>query len=257
MRQVFVQLIQNVLAQSTSQGFSIADISSRLNLTDENSLEVIREVLAMELERDNIQEVDPGKFVLKSLKAYIIGKVDMAASGSAYVISDETEEDTFIAPRKLRNALHGDTVKIFIYAKQNGNHKEGEVVEILERAKMEFTGIVKVSDRFAFLIPDNRKMHHDIFIPLTGLKGAQDGDKAQAKITEWPQGAKNPIGEIIQVLGKQGENNTEMNAILAEYGFPLSFPGIVEKEADRISSQISEETIRERRDFRNDLCNFI
>ena len=250
LRQVFVQLVQNVLSQSPTGGMTIEEISSSLNLVDENSIEVIGEVLTSESERENIGEISSGRYVLKSLKAYIIGKVDMAASGSAYVISDETEEDTFIAPRKLRNALNGDTVKIFIYAKQNGSHKEGEVVEILERAKMEFTGILKLSDRFAFLIPDNRKMHHDIFIPLTALKGAHDGDKAQAKITEWPQGAKNPIGEIIQVLGRQGENNTEMNAILAEYGFPLSFPAIVEKEADRISDVLSETDLLGRRDFR-------
>ncbi len=251
LRQVFVQLIQNTLSQNVNSGMNIQEIATSLNLSDENSLEVIRDVLSSEIQKDNIKESGDGKFILKSLKAYIVGKVDMAASGSAYVISEETDEDTFIAPRKLRNALHGDTVKIFIYATQNGNHKEGEVVEILERAKMEFTGIVKLSDRFAFLIPDNRKMHHDIFIPLTGLKGANDGDKAQARITEWPQGAKNPIGEIIQVLGKQGENNTEMNAILAEYGFPLSFPGIVEKEAERITDAYDPINLLERRDFRD------
>jgi ribonuclease R len=253
LRQVFVQLIQNTLLQSPAEGMNYEEIAHHLNLSDENSLEVIREILSSESKAENLQELENGKFLLKSLKAYIVGKVDMASSGSAYVISDETEEDTFIAPRKLRNALHGDTVKIFIYAKQNGSHKEGEVVEILERAKMEFTGIVKLSDRFGFLIPDNRKMHHDIFIPLTSLHGAQDGDKAQAKITEWPQGAKNPIGEIIQVLGRQGENNTEMNAILAEYGFPLSFPGIVEKEAERISHNPDLMDLSQRRDFRDTL----
>jgi len=250
LRLVFVQLIQNTLLQNPEEGLSLEEIANHLNLSDENSLEVIREILGTEVKKGAIQESSGEKYILRSLKAYIVGKVDMAASGSAYVISDETDEDTFIAPRKLRNALHGDTVKIFIYAKQNGSHKEGEVVEILERAKMEFTGIVKQSDRFAFLIPDNRKMHHDIFIPLTAMNGAKDGDKAQAKITEWPQGAKNPIGEIIQVLGKQGENNTEMNAILAEYGFPLHFPGIVEKEADRISETEALSQIGDRRDFR-------
>ncbi len=232
-RQVFVQMVQNVLAMDT-KGFTMNEIMQKLGLVDENSLEIIREVLENEINLGHIEEAPEDKFILKSLKAYIVGKIDMAANGSAYVVSDESEEDTFIAPRKLRNALHGDKVKIFIYAKQNGSLKEGEVVEIIERAKMEFTGIVKLSDRFAFLIPDNRKMHHDIFIPLLSLNGAKDGDKAQAKITEWPQGAKNPIGEIIQVLGKQGENNTEMNAILAEYGFPNSFPNKVENEADNI-----------------------
>ncbi len=111
-----------------------------------------------------------------------------------------------------------------MYAKTKGSRKEGEVIEILQRNKMEFTGIVKLSERFAFFIPDDRKMMHDIFIPINELNGAKNGIKAVAEITDWPPEAKNPVGRIKQVLGVQGENDTEMNAILAEYGFPLSFP---------------------------------
>jgi ribonuclease R len=115
---------------------------------------------------------------------------------------------------------------------------------------MDFTGIIKLSDRFAFFVPDDRKMLHDIFIPLDRLNGAKDGYKAIAKIVDWPEDAKNPIGEITHVLGKQGENNAEMNAILAEYGFPLAFPDEVEKQAESISEDITKEEIARRRDFR-------
>jgi ribonuclease R len=103
---------------------------------------------------------------------------------------------------------------------------------------MEFTGIVKLSERFAFFIPDDRKMMHDIFIPISDFNGAKNGIKAVAEITDWPAGAKNPIGRIKHVLGEQGENDTEMNAILAEYGFPLSFPAEVEREAEEIPDDI-------------------
>jgi ribonuclease R len=176
----------------------------------------------------------------------------MTSDGSAYIVSeDEFEEDIYVAPRKLRNALHGDMVKVYVYAKNKGRKKDGEVVEILQRAKMDFTGIVNLSDRFAFFIPDDRKMLHDIFIPIDSLKGAKDKDKAIARIVDWPEDAKNPIGQITHVLGKQGENNAEMNAILADYGFPLAFPDEVEKQAEAIEEIISSEEIAKRRDFRN------
>src|SRR6202043_2356663 len=139
--------------------------------------------------------------------------------------------------------LNGDKVKVYVYAKSKGSRQEGEVIEILQRAKMEFTGIVKLSERFAFFIPDDRKMMHDIFIPMSELNGAKNGIKAVAEITDWPVDAKNPIGRIKQVLGKQGENDTEMNAILAEYGFPLSFTAEVEHQAEAITDIITNEEI--------------
>jgi ribonuclease R len=175
----------------------------------------------------------------------------MTSDGSAYIVSeDDFEDDIYVAPRKLRNALNGDIVKVYVYAKNKGRKKDGEVVEILQRAKMDFTGIINLSDRFAFFIPDDRKMLHDIFIPIDSLKGAKDKDKAIARIVDWPEDAKNPIGEITHVLGKQGENNAEMNAILADYGFPLAFPDEVEKQAEAIEEIILAEEIAKRRDFR-------
>src|SRR5690606_24330997 len=151
--------------------------------------------------------------------------------------------DIYIAPRKVGIALNGDKVRAYVFANRKGKRKEGEIIEILERFKMEFTGIVKVTGAFAFFIPDDRKMLRDIFIPLENLNGAEHGVKAVAKITDWPDGAKNPVGTITNVLGIQGENNTEMTAILAEYGFPLSFPDEVEKEAESIPDEITAEEI--------------
>ncbi|RYG11344.1 MAG: ribonuclease R, partial [Chitinophagaceae bacterium] len=159
-----------------------------------------------------------------------------------------------VAPRKLKNALHGDIVKVYVFAKKaSGRKNEGEVVEIITRAKTDFIGVAKISERFAFIIPDDRKMLHDIFVPLGDLNGAKNGQKVQVSITDWPEGAKNPIGKIVNVLGTQGENNTEMNAILAQYGFPLSFPPAVEQEANEIPETVSEEEIKGRRDFRDTL----
>jgi len=248
---VLTKLITDVFEKSGNKPLNYKQVASKLNLHDDETRVLILEVLKEETRKGILQEPEKGKFILKQLKTFVTGKVDMTSDGSAYIVSDdEFEEDIYVAPRKLRNALHGDIVKVYVYAKNKGRKKDGEVVEILQRAKMDFTGIIKLSDRFAFFVPDDRKMLHDIFIPLDRLNGAKDGYKAIAKIVDWPEDAKNPIGEITHVLGKQGENNAEMNAILADYGFPLAFPDEVEKQAESIKEDITKEEIAKRKDFR-------
>lgn len=249
---VFTQLIKDLVEKEGNKPLNYKQISAKLNLHDAESRQIIMEVLEDESFKGTFTKVDKGKYQLKELKTFLTGTVAITTDGSGFIIpDDEFEKDIYVAPRKLKTALHNDKVKVYVYAKSNGKRKEGEVVEILERAKMEFTGVIKVSDRFAFFIADDKKMVHDIFIPLQDLNGAKQGEKAIAKITEWPEDAKNPIGIITRVLGKQGEHNTEMNAILAEYGFPLQFPDEVEKEADDISDEITQDEIEKRRDFRN------
>jgi len=251
-KQVLTQLVLNVFEQNSNQELNHKQVSAKLNILEPESKEVIREILKDEAFKQTLQEVSPGKYKLRELKTFVEGRVDLTNDGSAFiVVEDDDDNDIYIAPRKLKNALNGDIVKVYVYAKSKGKRKEGEVIEIIKRRKMEFTGIVKLSDRFAFFVPDDRKMLHDIFIPLGELNGARNGEKALAEITEWPPEAKNPVGRIKNVLGKQGENDTEMNAILAEYGFPLSFPKEVEEEANAILEQISPQEIAKRRDFRD------
>ncbi|MGI4803586.1 MAG: ribonuclease R [Janthinobacterium lividum] len=251
-KQVLTQMVLQVFEENGNQIYNYKQVSGKLNISDSESRETILEILLEETKNGTLKEVSRGNFQLVELKTFVEGKVDLTADGSAFIITDdEAESDIYVAPRKLRNALHGDRVKIYVYGKSKGKRKEGEVIEIIQRAKMEFSGIVKLSERFAFFIPDDRKMLRDIFIPISELNGAQNGIKAIAEIVDWPPEAKNPIGRIKQILGKQGENNTEMNAILAEYGFPLSFPADVEHEAEEISDQISEQEISKRRDFRS------
>eukprot|EP01133_Synstelium_polycarpum_P010081 gene10081-11757_t len=247
---VLTQLISDVLNKS-NEALNYKQVSSKLNITDAASRETILEVLKDQTHKGVFIEPQKGKFRLKDLKTFVIGKVDITADGSGYVIpDDEFEKDIYISARKLHNALNGDKVKVYIYAKKSGRKNEGEVVEIIERAKTDFIGVIKISERFAFVYVDDRKMLHDIFVPLTDLKGAKNGQKVQVSITDWPEEAKNPIGRVINILGEQGENDTEMNAILAQYGFPLTFPPEVEKEANAIPEEISPEEIKGRRDFR-------
>lgn len=248
---VLIQLISDVLEKNKNEALNYKQVSAKLNITDAAARETILEVLKEQAKKGIFAEPEKGKFKLKDLKTFITGKVDMTADGSAFIVpDDEFEKDVFVSARKLHNALHGDKVKVYIYAKKSGRKNEGEVVEIIERAKTDFIGVIRISDRFAFVNIDDRKMLHDIFVPLSDLNGAKNGQKVQVAITDWPEGVKNPIGKVINILGEQGENNTEMNAILAQYGFPLSFPPAVENEANAIPEQVSEADLKDRRDFR-------
>jgi len=251
---VLNQLVSDIFEKNGNQLLNYKQVSAKLNLNDQESRETILEILKEGKGTGIFLEPEKGKFKLKVLQNFIIGKVDMTADGSAYIVpDDEFEKDVFVAPRKLKNALHGDTVKVYVFAKKSGRKNDGEVIEIIQRAKSDFTGVIKISDRFAFVIADDKKMMHDIFVPLTDILGAKNGQRVLVTLADWPEGAKNPIGTVKHVLGDQGENNTEMNAILAQYGFPLSFPPQVEKEANAIPEEIAADEIARRRDFRNTL----
>ena len=249
---VLNQLVSDVFEKNNNQLLNYKQVSAKLNLNDQESRETILEILKEGKGTGVFLEPEKGKFKLKELQNFIIGTVDMTADGSAYIIpEDEFEKDIFVAPKKLKNALHGDTVKAYVFAKKSGRKNEGEVVEIIKRAKSDFTGVIKISDRFAFVIADDKKMMHDIFVPLADTLEAKNGQRVLVTLSDWPESAKNPIGMVKHVLGNQGENNTEMNAILAQYGFPLEFPPQVEKEASAIPEEIPAAEIAKRKDFRN------
>lgn len=249
---VLNQLVSDVFEKNSNQLLNYKQVSAKLNLNDQESRETILEILKEGKNAGIFIEPQKGKFKLKDLQNFIIGTVDMTADGSAYIVpEDEFEKDVFVAPKKLKNALHGDTVKAYVFAKKSGRKNDGEVVEIIKRAKSDFTGVIKISDRFAFVIADDKKMMHDIFVPLADTHDAKNGQRVLVTLSDWPESAKNPIGIVKHVLGNQGENNTEMNAILAQYGFPLEFPPQVEREANAIPEEIPAEEIAKRKDFRN------
>ncbi len=253
-KEVLTQLIVDVFEKSGNPLLNYKQVAAKLNITDSDSKVAIADILNDSSKSGQFAQPERGKFKLRQLQVYIIGKVDMTADGSAYIVpNDEFENDIFVAPRKVRQALHGDIVKVHVYERKKGRKREGEVVEILQRAKTDFTGTIDISQSYAFFLPDDRKMQHDIFIPLDSLNGAKNGQKVVVTIIEWPKNAKNPIGKVKSVLGTKGENNTEMNAILADYGFPLQFPKEVDEVANAIPEEISREEIAKRRDFRDTL----
>ena len=215
-----------------------------------NAKQLIMTVL-YEMKNDNmLTEESTGFFKFKVNTIYVTGIIDLTAKGTAYLISDDCKEDVFIPQVGLNHALNGDKVKVLLYARSSKRRPEGEVVEILERKKETFVGIIQCSKQYAFLVPTGKQLPYDIFIPLADLNGAKDGEKAIVKITEWPENQKNPVGKVLEVLGTPGDNDTEMNAIMAEYELPVQFPTNVEKAAKKIKDAIPAEEIKNRRDFR-------
>ena len=175
----------------------------------------------------------------------------MTSRKTAYFVSPELEEDVFIPTNNLNKALDKDKVKVYIYNRRRGRRPEGEVVEIIERYKTEFVGVIDIQKNFAFVSTANPKMYTDIFIPKNKLGEAENGDVVLVKLEDWPAKADSPFGEVIKVLGKPGEHNTEIHAILAEYGLPYDFPVDVEVFAQKIDTSIQPEEIAKRRDMSN------
>lgn len=249
-RKTIINKILNVFHEDPGRSLNYKQMAKLLHVKDNNTKRLINSCLVELADQKELVEIHRGKFKLKKQGAYITGKVDLTQKGSAYIVSDDIDRDVFVAAKNLNHALHDDLVKVYVYAQRKRNHVEGEVVEILKRNREYFVGIVEVSPHFAFLIPERNQMPFDIFIPLNKLKKAKSGQKAIAKIVEWPEHQKNPIGEVLEVLGNPGDNEVEMHAILAEFGLPYEFPKRILSAAERIPDKIPSEEISKRRDFR-------
>lgn len=240
-----------LMANHPTQSYNYKQLAMRLQVKSMEMKRQISEVLREMSEADELEEISTGRYKVKQTGAYITGEVELTAKGAAYIISKESEEDVFVAFPNLKHALNGDKVKVLVYARSRERRPEGEVVEILERRKATFVGIVQRSAHYAFLVPTGKQLPYDVFIPMEHLNGANNGDKVVVKIKDWPESQKNPVGEVVEVLGRPGNNETEMNAIMAEYELPVKFPPNVLKAAEKIPLEIPEEEIRKRRDCRD------
>ncbi|MFN5786244.1 MAG: ribonuclease R [Flavobacteriia bacterium] len=178
------------------------------------------------------------------------GNIELTARGAGFVVTDDEEDDVFVAPQNLGQALNGDRVKVRIF-KRGKSRNEGEVIEVIDRERTQFVGTIELHDKFAFLIPDNLKAGTDIYISKEKLNGAKQGDKALVKITVWPKSSNNPYGEVVEVLGKPGSNDTEMISILCNHGIDYKFPQEVLSEAEVVGIELDEQEIEKRRDFRD------
>ena len=229
---------------------SLKYIFSELKLTTHPLKMLCMDILSDLLADDYITEVDKNKYKLNNHGIEMTGTFQRKSNGKNSFIPEGGGDPIFVAERNSAHAMNNDKVRIAFYAKRRGCEAEGEVIEILQRANDTFVGTLEVEKSYAFLVTENRTLANDIFIPKDKLKGGKTGDKAVVKVTEWPDKAKNPIGQVLDILGKAGDNTTEMHAILAEFGLPYVYPQSVEKAADKIPAKISAEEIARREDFR-------
>ncbi len=199
----------------------------------------------------DIIEVSPGKYKSPQRTSEATGVFVRRSNGKNSVITDTDGETIFIAERNSMHALNGDKVRVNIAARRRGAEPEAEVVEIIEKKEQTFIGTLKVDRHFGYLLTDSKFLATDIFIPKAKLKGGKTGDKAVVRIVDWKEDSKNPSGEVVDILGRAGENNAEIHAILAEFGLPYKYPAAVEKAADKISAGITEEVIAQRIDMRD------
>lgn len=245
------KIILETTAKNPTKQYNYKQIASRFEIKDADSRRLISVVLNDLKKENKLEEVSKGKFRFHTKAGNVQGIIDLSKKGKAFVMSDEVEDEIFISTSNLHNSLHGDKVEVHVYARRKKSQLEGEVIRIIKRARSEFVGVIERSKNFAFLVVKNKNMPYDIFIPNNKLKGAKQGEKAIVKIVEWPDGAKSPIGEVVDVLGKSGEHNVEMHAILAEFDLPYKFPENIEKQANELDAGITPEEIKKRRDFRN------
>lgn len=250
----FSSKILKVLARNSNKAFNYKQIAAILEVDDTKSRnEIIRDLKLLAAQK-KIVESEPGKYLVKAVSQdYYEGKIDMTSRKTAFFVCDEFEEDVFIPTNNLNRALDGDKVQVYVYNRRKGKRPEGEVVEILERAKTQFVGVIDIQKNFAFVSTANPKMYTDIFIPKEKWGEAENGDVVLVEIEDWPKRADSPFGTVIKVLGKPGEHDTEIHAILAEYGLPYEFPIEVEVYAQKLDTSIQQSEIEKRRDMRQTL----
>lgn len=240
-----------------SQIFNAKQVMRRANDLDMVLSRELCDIVLLELQSDMViepsDEKKGGYRLTRTNLKMATGKVDMTATGMAYIIVDDAPvgtKDIIVEPRNTMHAMHGDRVRVTIIGKRRDGRTEGEVVEVLQIGKRKFVGRVQLSERFAFVVIDSRQMPLDIFVPFDNLNGAADGQKAVVEVVDWPMNSKNPVGRVVDVLGNSGDNNTEMHAILAEFGLPYHFPEHLEEAAGKISEKITKAEIKKRRDMR-------
>lgn len=229
---------------------SLKEIYTALNLKTHPQKMICADIIREFVDNGIINEVEEHKFMFGQKGKEMVGTFQRFSNGKNSFIPDDGSEPVFIAERNSGHAMNNDKVKIVCYAHCSDKGPEGEVIEVLESAEETIVGTLEVTSNYAFLLTENKNLANDIFIPKKDLKGGKNGDKAIVKIVEWPEKAKNPIGKVIDILGKAGDNTTEMHAILAEFGLPYVYPKAVEAAAEKIPETIPQEEIDKREDFR-------
>lgn len=249
LKSILTEQIVGIFQANPKSKYNYKQIASFLDVNDAQNRKMIYGILVDMAHNGAIKEISHGKFQNIETRAILTGLIETTKRGAGYVVMEGDEDDIYIAPKHRRRALNGDLVEVKLFSKTG--KPEGEIVRVVESANKLIVGTLEISDKFAFLIPDDFKLDINLFIPLSKIKGAKNGYKAVAKIGDWPVKAKNPFGEIVEILGKTESNDTEMKAILLSNGIPIEFPEEVMNEANRVNIELAQDEIKNRRDFRD------
>lgn len=242
--------IMEFLLKQNKQSFNYKQIAFGIDATNPQSRLDIINLLDELVAAEEIQEVGLGKYKAFSNRGTEnVGYFVRRSNGKNAVVIDE--EQIMVAERNSMHALNGDKVRVMVSAARAGREPEAQVIEILEAKDQVFIGTLKVDKTYSALVTDSKFLAADIIIPRNKLKGGKSGDKAIVRITCWKDDEMNPRGEVVDILGKKGENTAEMHAILAEFGLPYKYPDNVEKAAEKIDAGITPEEVAKREDFRN------
>ncbi|MAQ75207.1 MAG: ribonuclease R [Aquimarina sp.] len=247
------QGILKILKSDANKTFNYKQIAAKFGVDDPSSRNQIIKKLAQLAAKKQIEEVERGKFKIVLGGNIYTGKLEVTSKGSGYVIVEELEDDIYIPANNLNKALDGDEVEVYIYKRKRRGKSEGEISKVITRKRDEFVGVIEIQKNYAFVNTQDGKMYTDIFVPKNKIGTAEDGDKVLVKLEDWPDKADSPFGKIVKVLGKPGEHDTEIHAILAQYGLPYEFPEEVEEFANQLDTSIKEEEIKKRRDLRETL----
>lgn len=246
-------LFEEVLAflkHNSEKSFNYKQLGAAMEIDNEGDRFALLETLEELKHQGFVVEKEIGKYQSKETKNYVSGTIDFTSTGTAFVVVSPDQPDIFIPFRKTRDAMHGDLVKVNVFPQRGKGKPEGEVVEVIQRRKTKFVGTIQINPKFAFVVPDFSKLHVDFFVPLSDINGAQNGQKVLIELTEWKKGSDNPNAKVVEVFGNPGEHETEIHAIMAEFGLPMEFAPEVEAAAKKLDTQIKPEEIAKRRDFR-------
>lgn len=245
------QKIIEVFRKDRTKNFNYKQISAKLGLDDANSRNQIIKDLKNLQGKGTLQEINRGQYILTPTMNYHTGILDVNTRGQGYVMIEGMEDDVFVNRKNLNKGLKGDVVEVYIFKRKRSGKNEGEITKILERKRTEFVGVIQISEKFAFVECTGYGMYTDIFVPKSQINKAENGDKVLVKMEGWEEHSDSPIGKVIKVLGKPGEHNTEIHAILAQYGLPYEFPQEVETFANQLDTSIQASEIKKRRDMRD------
>ena len=249
-KNTLIEMLVELFNHHDGETLSPKEIFKELNLTSSSARTLCVHILDEMTFDGYLMETEFRRYVLANNTSMLYGTFSRSRDGYNEFYPEDGSEPVLISERNSAHALTDDHVRVALFAHRRGRGREGEVIEIVKRAHDTFVGELHVEKHYAFLITESRIMPNDIFIPKDMLKGGKNGDKAVVKLLEWPAESKNPVGKVIDVLGPSGDNNTEMNAILAEFGLPYVYPAAVEEAAARLKEDITAEEIAARKDFR-------